>query len=236
MAAKRKQPGKHKGLTPKQAKFAREYAKTGVGKTAAKRAGYSEKGADQQASALLRIPKVINKVAALVEEADFDAVAVLRELARIASADIGEAFDEHGRLKPIHEIPVHIRRAMSGIEVEEAWGFDGDGGRIPVGDVKKVKFWDKPKALDLLAKHHGLITERLELSGKVTFEELVEQSFRPPGGAGEKGASPSPSRAEPPASPVEDLEDVDEEPIADPPEPDDTPAAEFPFEVEDERK
>jgi hypothetical protein len=38
----------------------------------------------------------------------------------------------------------------------------GDG---QIDEIHKIKLWDKTRALELLAKHFGLVNERLEVSG-----------------------------------------------------------------------
>jgi phage terminase small subunit len=103
---------------------------------------------------------------------------VLRELIRLAQADPARAFDEKGNLLPIHEMPPEARAAIAGFDLEELW--DGRGPkRKQVGRVRKVRFWDKPRALELLAKHLGLLTERLQVS-VLTLEQLVEASRKEP--------------------------------------------------------
>jgi phage terminase small subunit len=87
---------------------------------------------------------------------------ILSELMRLAIVDIGEAFDAAGNLKPIHEIPEDVRRAMAGVDVSEIYSGTG-GDREMIGVLKKVKFWDKLRALEVLAKHLGLLVERVKL-------------------------------------------------------------------------
>src|SRR6267142_6304759 len=80
---------------------------------------------------------------------------VLGELLRIARADLTQAFTPEGQLKPIHEIPEDVRRAIAGVEVEQL--FEGRGQkREKVGDLVKVKFWNKVSGLDLLGRHLNL--------------------------------------------------------------------------------
>lgn len=97
---------------------------------------------------------------------------VLKGLLEIAQVDIGEAFDNNGELKPIHQIPITIRRAISGIEVDEL--FEGRGpAREKIGLTKKVKFWDKTKSWELLGKHLQMFSERIDVRVKHTLEDLV---------------------------------------------------------------
>jgi len=80
---------------------------------------------------------------------------VLKEYARIAFADIAQAYDDSGNLLAIPHMPEDIRRALTGIEISELFG---DGKAI--GRLKKVRFAQKVAALDSLAKHLGIFPER----------------------------------------------------------------------------
>lgn len=164
-------PGRRAGLTPQMERFCREYVVDLDGGRAAIAAGYrcsSRVVAQTKASHLLRRPDVAELVARLKrEQADrleVKADDVLRELLRLARVDIAEAFDPvTGALKPIHDIPLEVRRAIAAVEVDEL--FDGHGkDREHIGYTRKVKFWDKPRALELLGKHLKLFVERHEVN------------------------------------------------------------------------
>lgn len=157
------------GLNEQQRRFVAEYLIDLNGKQAAIRAGYAPKTAESQASRLLSHVKVAeeirNAAAKREERTVITADVVLSEFLRIARVDISGAFDERGDLKPIHEIPEDVRRAMSGVEVEAL--FEGRGeDREQTGYLKKVKFWDKNRALEALAKHLGLLIDRSEVEFK----------------------------------------------------------------------
>ena len=47
-----------------------------------------------------------------------------------------------------------------------------------IGLTKKIKLWDKNQALDKLAKHLGLLVDKVEVSGKVTLEELITMAAK----------------------------------------------------------
>lgn len=166
-----KPPGRKASLTPQMERFAREYVVDLDGGRAAIAAGYkcsSRVVAQTKASHLLRRPDVAELVARLKrEQADrleVKADDVLRELLRLARVDIAEAFDPvTGSLKPIHDIPLEVRRAIAAVEVDEL--FEGRGeDREQIGYTRKVKFWDKTRALELLGKHLKLFVERHEVT------------------------------------------------------------------------
>jgi phage terminase small subunit len=116
-------PGQPSTLTPKQQRFVEEYLIDLNSTQAAIRAGYSARTADVQASEILSIPKVAAAVEAAIGErskrTEITGDSVLRELLLIATADIGQAFDEAGCLLPLGEMPENTRRAISGIESDE---------------------------------------------------------------------------------------------------------------------
>lgn len=162
-------------LGVKQARFVAEYLKDLNATQAAIRAGYSVGTAHVQGPRLLSNVRVRAEIDAALkrraERVEVRADDILRELLRLATVDIGQAFNVDGTLKPIHEIPEDVRRAMSGVEVEE---FDHDDG--PTGRVRKVKFWDKTRGLELLGKHLKLFVDRVEHSGGLTLEQIIAKA------------------------------------------------------------
>lgn len=72
---------------------------------------------------------------------------VIRELAAVAFADIGDVLDEDGRLLPWSEIPPPARRAIARITVRRC----RDGS-----ETVTVVMRPKLAALDKLARHLGL--------------------------------------------------------------------------------
>ncbi|NNC01881.1 terminase small subunit [Corallococcus exiguus] len=161
-----------RALTANQERFVQEYLVDLNGKQAAMRAGYSERSAEVTASKLLSNPKVRTAVdaakAARAERVEVKADDVLRELLLIARTDIGDAFSPTGALLPLKEMPAHLRRAISSIEVEQ---LTVEGTAI--GTVAKLKFWDKTKSLELLAKHLGLLKEKVEVSVQRSHEDAL---------------------------------------------------------------
>ena len=158
-----------KKVTPKQKRFVEEFLVDKNATAAAKRAGYSKKTAHSIGSENLIKPEVKKEISAALKEQSertlITADRVLEEIYNLAMCDIGEAYNEDGSLKPIKEIPEAIRRAISSVETEEIKGPDGSC----FGQTKKIKFWEKSKNLEMLAKHFKLLTEKFE----VQFDESL---------------------------------------------------------------
>lgn len=155
-------------ITARRKLFAEEYLKDLNATQAAIRAGYSAKNAGKIGPETLNNPAVKEIVEAAMAErikrTQISADNVLEELWSIARADITQAYDEAGWLKPLKDIPQDVRRALSGLEVQEIFTGEGDDRHIS-GLMRKLRFNDKIKALELVGKHLGLFKERHEHSG-----------------------------------------------------------------------
>ncbi len=154
-------------LSPKQAAFVREYLVDSNATEAAKRAGYSPKTAAEQGSRLLRKVKILDAIAAgqkaLAATAQINAERVIRELATIAFADLGQLYDADGQLLPVNQLPEEARRALAGIKI-----LKGDGSGI-----LEYKLWNKVDALEKLGKHLGLFREQMDVDMAVEVVETV---------------------------------------------------------------
>lgn len=99
----------------------------------------------------------------------------LLELKRIGLSDIRKIFKEDGSILPAHKWPSEVAAYVSSIEVVEE--FEGSGkDKEQVGWNKKVKLWNKERALELLGKNLHLFMDKVEHSGKITLEELITAS------------------------------------------------------------
>lgn len=154
-------------LTPKQAAFVAEYLKDLNATAAARRAGYSERTADQQASRLLANVKVAAAIAAAqherAERTKIDADWILTRLAALADADLGDLYAEDGKLLPVADWPEVWRKGLIvGVETEEI-----KLGGESIGQVRKLKIADRIKTLELIGRHVtvGAWRERVEHSG-----------------------------------------------------------------------
>ena len=156
-------------LNPQQERFVQEYLKALNATQAAKVAGYSDKTAHVQGSKLLKHPKVREAVAAAqrerAERTAITADAVLEELWRIARSDITKALDGKGNLLPVSEMPPEAKAAIASLDTDELFEGKGDE-RTQVGLSRKVRNWDKVKALELVGKHLGMWKDKVEVSGE----------------------------------------------------------------------
>ncbi len=142
-------------LTDKQKRFVAEYLVDLNATAAARRAGYSEKTACEQAARLLANVKVQAAVQeakqARQERTEITQDMVLRETAKLAFFDIRKMFGKNGKPLDISELDADTAAALVGLDVQDIADNDGDY----VGFVKKYKMADKLKALELLGKHLG---------------------------------------------------------------------------------
>lgn len=161
-------------LNPKQAAFVREYLVDLNATQAALRAGYSKKTAHAQGSRLLKHAEVQAQLAAAqvkrAQKLELRADDVLRELMHLAFSDIGTAFDDENRLRPLHELEPHVRRAIAGVKVTAV------GTKDAPAFVTEVKLWSKPDTLTALGKHLKLFVDRLEVDAKMSLADLLTQA------------------------------------------------------------
>ena len=102
---------------------------------------------------------------------EYMCIRIIDELKNIGLSDPRKAFDKEGNLLSIADMPEDMARVVSGFDTEEkSYGKDDNTTFVT---TKKMKMWDKLKALELLMKQQGMLVERMEHSGKMTLEDLV---------------------------------------------------------------
>lgn len=179
-----------KPLTPRQRAFVVEYLRDKNATKAAIRAGYSAHSAHVDGPRLLENAEVSREVAARLERmllrVESKAEDVIRDLVELSQVDIGDAYDDMGRLLPIEEMPAALRKAIVSLETEEIYGYapgeDGKSEKVPIGQVRKVKWVDPLKVKELLARYHKLLVDRVEHSADSSFADMLKKARERVGG------------------------------------------------------
>ncbi|MBI6188669.1 terminase small subunit [Providencia rettgeri] len=157
-------------LTDKQEMFCREYLVDLNATQAAIRAGYSDKTARSQANRMLTNVDIEKRIQELMnnrsDRLDVDADYVLKRLVDIDQMDVLDILHDDGGIKPIHEWPKVWRTSLSGIDLAEMFE-SKDGERDLVGIMKKIKWPDKVKNLELLGKHIKVQAFKEQIEQKV---------------------------------------------------------------------
>lgn len=154
-------------LTDKQEMFCREYLIDLNATQAAIRAGYSAKTANRTASENLSKPDVQSRIAELKAQRNdlvgINATYVLNRLVEIDQMDVLDILTSTGELKSVAEWPKVWRTTLSGLEVMEM-ASEGNTAAL----LKKIKWPDKVKNLELLGKHISVQAFKEQVEQKVT--------------------------------------------------------------------
>lgn len=168
-------------MTPKQEAFVREYLIDLNATQAAIRAGYSAKTAGKIGQENLIKPDIATALQKALEERNnrtlINADYVLNRLVEIDKMDVLDIMGEDMSLKPVSQWPTVWRQYLSGFDVAEM--FEGKGEeREMVGILKKIKWPDKVKNLELLGKHVGVqaFKDKIEHSGDMTINISPEDA------------------------------------------------------------
>ncbi|MCX3307972.1 terminase small subunit [Pantoea vagans] len=142
-------------LTDKQEMFCREYLIDLNATQAAIRAGYSDNTARKIGSENLTKPDIAQRIIDLKSErnerVEVNADYVLRRLVEIDEMDVLDILKDDGGLKMVHEWPKVWRTTLSGLDIlTTVTNFDET---TMENILKKIKWPDKVKNLELLGKH-----------------------------------------------------------------------------------
>ncbi|MDI9222135.1 terminase small subunit [Pantoea sp. EA-12] len=160
-------------LTPKQEMFCREYLIDLNATQAAIRAGYSKKTARASGCENLTKPNIAEQIARLKsgrnERTEIDADYVLRRLVEIDEMDVLDILKDDGGLKMVHEWPKVWRTTLSGLDVlTTVINFDET---TTENILKKIKWPDKVKNLELLGKHIAVQAFREQATHALTGKD-----------------------------------------------------------------
>ncbi|WP_151765227.1 terminase small subunit [Acinetobacter soli] len=159
-------------LTAKQARFVEEYLIDLNATQAAIRAGYSEATARSIGAENLTKPDILEAIieaqAKRSERTKIDADYVLQRLVAIDQMDVLDIMDDKMQMRPLSEWPQVWRQFINNVESIEL--SDGEGW------LKKIKWPDKVKNLELLGKHVavGAFKDKVEHSGKLEIQSISD--------------------------------------------------------------
>lgn len=167
-APKRKST-QYKPLTAMQEAYAQEYTKCPENQTqAAINAGFSPNTAAVKASVMMRDERIQKRIAELMEERNkrlrVSADYVLLRLVEIDQMDVLDILNDDGSLKPISQWPKIWRTTLSGFDLSSTIINMNEDAIENI--LKKIKWPDKVKNLELIGKHVDVMAfkERLEVS------------------------------------------------------------------------
>ncbi len=149
--------------------FCHEYLKTLSSQEAGKAVGFKTR---QHAWDVLQREEVEERIAYLntqrLNRVDVDADYVLKRLTEIDQMDILDILDDKGNYKPLKEWPKIWRQYINTLESVEL--SEGEGW------LKKIKWPDKVKNLELLGKHIsvGAFKDKVEHSGTIEIQSVSD--------------------------------------------------------------
>jgi phage terminase small subunit len=157
---------RNKAISDKMRRFAHEYTIDYNATAAVIRAGYSEKGAGPRGCILLKDKRVQAEIAkierAALSHLQLDKERIIQELLVIGLLDpISLTNPETGLVEVdrLGKLPPHARRAIAGMKVTQRTELDGT-----IEQTIELKIADKLQALQLLARHLGMLVDKQEIS------------------------------------------------------------------------
>lgn len=167
-----------------QEAYAQEYTKCPENQTqAAINAGFSPNTAAVKASVMMRDERIQKRITELMEERNkrlrVSADYVLLRLVEIDQMDVIDILNDDMSIKPVSEWPKVWRQYLTGFELADMFEGRVDEKEL-VGILKKIKWPDKVKNLELIGKHVDVnaFKERLEVSGTVTIADRMAKARR----------------------------------------------------------
>lgn len=159
-------------LNPRQQAFALALPAAASQEAAALAAGYGAQHANKNAHALAAKPEVRIVVAylagAALKAAEDDLERLIREACHVALADPIGMVNADGSLKPLHEWPENLRRALASYDLAEISAGSG-AEKVCIGTLAKPRFWNKLDAIEKIAKIRGyLAPEKHEHTHRLT--------------------------------------------------------------------
>lgn len=161
-------------LNDKQKLFCEHYLISFNATQAAIKAGYSKNSAYSQAHDLLKKPEIQkylqSKKERIAAKLEITQERTMQEIGRIAFSDIRKILTARNTIIPIASLDDDTAAALSSLQVDELYA-GSEGQKYWVGQSKKIRMYDKTKALEMLAKHFGIYQEQgpVSLSVKIGY-------------------------------------------------------------------
>jgi phage terminase small subunit len=169
-------------MTEKQKLFIKEYLIDFNGAQAAIRAGYSKDTARIIASELLtklNIQDAVNKeIEKRNQRLEVKQDRVVHELAKIAFSSIDSYLDSEGNID-LSQIDNINSSMVKEVKSHKKMICGGENDRDILDESVSLKLHDKMKALELIGKHLGMYTDKVDLTKgfKFEFEDESDQEI-----------------------------------------------------------
>lgn len=127
---------------------------------------------------MMRDERIQKRIAELMEERNkrmrVSADYVLMRLVEIDQMDVIDILNDDMSIKPVSEWPKVWRQYLTGFELADMFEGRGDEKEL-VGILKKIKWPDKVKNLELIGKHVDVnaFKERLDVNVNVTIADRI---------------------------------------------------------------
>lgn len=99
---------------------------------------------------------------------------IMAEVGCIAYSRPGDLYGEDGAMIRPEKLPPHVAASVASVEQETVTGnVDKGDGKFDKVLKQKVRLWDKPKMLELLAKHLGLLEQTVNVNVLIGLDERI---------------------------------------------------------------
>lgn len=112
------------------------------------------------------VAKEAGRVQAL-KDLEIDAHWTMQRIARTAGANLADCLDEAGQLQNLKDLPPEVQITVASLKTLKTNVVSGDGKQET---TREIKLWDKMRALELLARHFDLVTDKHEVTVKGQLE------------------------------------------------------------------
>lgn len=99
----------------------------------------------------------------------------LKQYNALSTLDIRELYGSSGELREMKDWPESAALAVAGVETIEQFEMV-DGVRESVGELKRLKTYDKNKSLEALGKHIRMFADVLEIRGEISIRSALDEA------------------------------------------------------------